>query len=90
MPDQRRSDGSALTYKWLVGILVTILLAGGAGWMTNISAQVTSITVTTTSHEARIASVETTAHSIERHLSDIRQTLHRMEDRVTVIGDRRR
>ena len=30
MPDQRRSDG-VLTYKGLAGILVSILLAGGAG-----------------------------------------------------------
>jgi len=52
MPDQRRNGTGSLTYQWLAGILLTILMAGGAGWMTNLNAQVVS-------QADRLARVET-------------------------------
>ena len=34
------TNGAPLTQKWLLGILVSIVLAGGAGWMTYVQAQI--------------------------------------------------
>lgn len=90
MPDQRRNGSGNLTYKWLVGVLLTLLVGGGMGWMSSLNAQVTTIANITSLQGERLSAVETMTKSIDKSLADIRDTLHRVEDRVQVVGDRKR
>ena len=90
MPEQRRNGSGTLTYRWLVGVLLSLTVMGGAGWMTSLHAQVITITQTMNQHGERLAVVETATRSIDRSLLDIKDVLHRLEDRVETVGDRKR
>ena len=52
MQEQRKYDNGSLTYRWLAGLTLSLVILGGGGWVSLIHAQVVS-------QSDRLARVET-------------------------------
>lgn len=61
---ENRDKSNNLTYKWLVGILVAILMAVTAGWVNNVQGAVTKIPVL----EEKISRIITIENKLDRLL----------------------
>lgn len=61
---ENTSNGNTLTYKWLVGILVVILMSISIGWVSNVQGAVTKIPVL----EEKISRITTIENKVDRLL----------------------
>ena len=67
----------SVSQKWLLGILVSIVLMGSAGWMTYVQGQVTTLQV----HQAaRGADIEVIREKVKRLEEDVRDANKKLDE----------
>jgi hypothetical protein len=71
---------SAVTKNWLIGIMTTVLMAGGAGWMTNVHSQVSQI-------KGEQSKDRDSAQEIKRDLEVSKERLRRVEEDTKEIRE---
>lgn len=78
--DFSRVRSDSITWKWLAGIAVTILVLGGGAWMTTVSTRIDSVTValdTTKNKQNEQAVEQATAkekiNTIDRKVDEVRK-----------------
>ena len=84
-----RREGMGVTFKWLVGVLLTLLFMGGGAWMTSLYAQVSNLQTTSVGHAERLAALESTVKSIDKHMGSMDRNVERILDQLERQASRR-
>ena len=74
---------NAVTWRWVAGITVSILLLSGAGWIGSIQGRVTDLTVIQAQRGERISALESQYGALGERLRRIEEKLDRIEDRLS-------
>ena len=68
---------------WLLGLCMTIILAGGGSWLGMLQAKVTSLESTQLERGERVAKLEATLDSMRRSLERIEHKLELLESKAS-------
>ena len=76
-----------MTWKWVVGILVTILLLGGGAWATSIQAQVTDTNRNAGELKADITVIKERMRAFEENQKEERDARKEADKKLDEIRD---
>jgi len=80
-------NNEGVTWKWVVGILVTILLLGGGAWATSIQAQVTDANRNAGELKADIAVIKERMRAFEENQKEERDARKEADKKLDEIRD---